>query len=139
MKNIDIPYNPIYPNLSCISRCNLFYRLSNFMLCVAVVFSTGSDHEFIASSPFAASESLYFLIEMATNLLWNIYLQEHQWSVGQCLWCIEWTLWRLWMLKQIDIEVEISHGLIIKYLSEEEKLYKASLFLFTRSKHNVIL
>ena len=69
MKNIDLPYNPIYPNLSCISICNLLYRISIFMLCVAVVFSTGLEHEFIASNPFIASESLYFPGEMATELL----------------------------------------------------------------------
>ena len=69
VKNIDLPYNPIYPNLSCISLCNLLYRLSIFMLCVVVVFSTGWEHEFITSNPFAASESLYFPGEMAIELL----------------------------------------------------------------------
>ena len=38
------------------------------MLCVVVVFSTGWEHEFIASNPFAASESLYFLGDMAVEL-----------------------------------------------------------------------
>ena len=40
-----------------------------FMLCVVVVFSTGWEHEFIASNPFESSESLYFPGEMATELL----------------------------------------------------------------------
>ena len=39
------------------------------MLCVVVVFSTGWEHEFIAFNPFAASESLYFPREMATEIL----------------------------------------------------------------------
>ena len=41
--------------------------------------------------------------------------------------------------KKIDIELEISHGLIIKYFPEEEKLYKDSQLLFTTSKHNVLV
>ena len=44
------------------------------MICVAAVFSTGWEHEFIASNPFVASESLYFPGEMATELLEKIYL-----------------------------------------------------------------
>ena len=69
MKNIYLPYNPFYPNLSCISLCNLLYRISIFILCVAVVFSTGWDREFITSNPFAASESLYFPGEMEMDHL----------------------------------------------------------------------